>query len=466
MVKHVLKVKEDFYQKDIKEGDVIRIFGGSLKVVDLHYQNENGVFILCEYDEKHPDPTLNDKWNTKTGVGAEKTNQYEIIGTIHVPDYRNLLAGIGFYVKNHEVNEVLGLSYEQTWNLVFHEGCRNAVATSSHYQNFHTKLIDSVEGLPAFDSCYWNIPAYDSNGTAFASLTKEALKRLEKGIKHVVEQRVRERVADRGRVLTEVALAEVTRISEEIKKSEKIVVLTGAGISTNSGIPDYRSSVESMWQKNPRVLEQLHQQAFEKNPRAFWNAFYQLIEESVGSLMPFCNEEALIATMKAIKHNDGHQFFAWIEEKLQKNVTVVTQNVDGLHTRAGSSSVIEMHGNIQECVCSECRRGFWLTNVLKKNHVPTCGCGGVLRPDVVFFGDSVHDYECAVEALQEADLLIVAGTSLQVYPFNQLLYEKNDQAKVILINQTPVDGEFTFDHAAYGDLSVICKKVKELLGER
>lgn len=464
-MKIILKVREDFYEKELHVGDTVPTFGGSYKILELDYRNEFGSFILCEYIEKESDPELDSKWTKKQGVQPNSSNPFEIIGTIFIPDYKNLLAGIGFFVKNHEYDEILGLSYEQTWNLLFHEGARNAEASSSHFNQFRTKLIDTIDELPSLDSVYWKIPAYNSEGTAYAPFTKEALLKLEKGIEHIVDYRVRARVRQNSCNLSEKIGSEIKNISQLIRAANKIVVLSGAGISTNSGIPDYRSSAQSVWKKNPEALSKLNQETFEEAPEEFWDSFYQLIEESLSDLMPFPTHEALLATIKAIKPNDGHQFFHWLQKEFQKDVTIITQNVDGLDKKAGSQKVIEMHGSIFEVSCPRCQSNYPLAQVLKKHCVPTCECGTVLRPNLVFFGDPVRQYQQAVKAVEVADLAIVVGTSMQVSPFNQLISD-NEQAKLVLLNGEELNQSIEFHHSLFGDISRNCRNLKNVLKEK
>ncbi|TSI05293.1 Sir2 family NAD-dependent protein deacetylase [Lysinibacillus sp. BW-2-10] len=278
--------------------------------------------------------------------------------------------------------------------------------------------------------------------------------------------KVHEGINHNRSTLFEKTIFEIKNISNVIKKTNKIVVLSGAGISTNSGIPDYRSSVQSMWRKNPEILGKLNQELFTTEPETFWEAFYQLIEESLSSLVPFRTHEALISTIKAIKPNSGHRFFTWLQNELQKDVTIITQNVDGLDKKAGSQKIIEMHGNIFEVICPQCLANYSLVEVLKKHSVPLCECGSVLRPNLVFFGDQVQQYNNAVKAVEEADLLMVVGTSMQVYPFNQLIYAKNEQAKLVLLNGESLVNTLEFHHAAFGEILNICSKLKEILTEK
>lgn len=458
----MLKVLEDFYKKDIHEGDHVPVFEGSLHVINMNFTNEFGTFILCEFVGEGESHTM---WTKNSGVLASPTNPFEILGSIHIPHYRNLLGGIGFFVKNHVFGEITGMTYEETWQLVFHDGARNAEASFSQHDHFHTRLIETIDGLPSLDSAYWKIPAYNEEGAPYADFTEDALFSIEKGMKFAVENRVREKSFKYRRKLTENTLSEVKEVSYLIKNANNIVILSGAGMSTISGIPDYRSSAESMWRNNPSVLEKLNQLTFEHEPETFWDAFYHLCEETLSPISPFPTQEALLATINAIKPNIGHFFFEWLQSDLHKDVTIIAQNVDGLDKIAGSQKVIEMHGNMHQCICLKCQMTYPLVQVLKKHHVPKCECGSNLRPNVVFFGDPVHQYDEAILAVQKADLLIVVGTSLQVAPFNELVYEKNETANAVLINGEEINTSVEFQHTAYGDIAKICRELKGLLME-
>jgi NAD-dependent SIR2 family protein deacetylase len=459
--KMVLKVAEDFSKAPLQLGDVFPQFGGQLTIVDLEHETEFGTFIYCEYIAKSDDGRADSQWERRNGAAPGPDRALEIIGSIHIPGYRNMMAGPGFFIKNHDRNEVIGMSFDQAWKLIFHEGARNSEASSSRYHQFSTRLIDSIDGLPAFDSHYWKIPAYDLEGVPFAPLTTEALAEINKGMSNAVHGLVRE-VVQKWRPENE-DMAAIPEMAALLKSANKLVVLSGAGISTGSGIPDYRSSIDSMWHKHPDMVENLYDAASGQDSVFLWKALYEFIEETLRPITPFPTHEALLTTIKSLKPNGGHRFLAWLESGLNKDVTVITQNVDGLHQKAGNSSVINMHGNILECVCPACGQQYPLVKVLGKDCVPACECGNALRPDVVFFGDVVKQYEEALEAVREADVILVIGTSLQVYPFNQLLHAKREGAKTVLINGTAVDHQMAFDYTAYGDISRLCYEIKRMM---
>jgi NAD-dependent SIR2 family protein deacetylase len=456
MRRKVLKVIEDFYQKDFNVGDIISFIEGKVRILEKDYHNSFGTFILCEYLD-YEEELDEGNWERMRGAIATPENVYEIVGSIHVPGYRNLLGGIGFFLKDRRVNEVTGYTYRQTWNLLFHHGAVNAEASKSTYKLFHSHLIDSIDGLPSLDSCYWKIPAYNEQGLAFSPFTDEALHEIKKAMGDAVRNRIRECQKQKF----ETDFSAINPVVDLIKQSKRIVVLAGAGLSTASGIPDYRSTAEGLWLKNPTLINHLNQVAFEKNPSQTWQSFYYLLEQSLSNIVPFSTKDALFAALNAIEPNEGHRFFAWLSKELGKNVTVIGQNVDGLERKAGIQKVIQMHGNIHECICLDCQKMYPLSQVLVKYQTPSCECGSVLRPNVVFFGDSVKEYEKAQKVVSEADLVLVVGTSLEVYPFNQLPAFRGEQSKIVLLNGSSVESEF--DYVLKGDIRSICSHLKQHL---
>lgn len=189
MNKKVLKVLEDFYKKDITVGDVVGFFEGTLKILDMNYTNQFGTFILGEYTNIELEEEKLKNWMRNVGVASSPNNPYEIVGSIHIPGYRNLLAGMGFFVKDRNANETKGYSYREAWDMIYNLGATNAIASSSQSGMFYSKLIDSVDGLPSFDSYYWKIHAYDKKGIPFAALSEKAELELKRGMKHVVRSK-------------------------------------------------------------------------------------------------------------------------------------------------------------------------------------------------------------------------------------------------------------------------------------
>jgi NAD-dependent SIR2 family protein deacetylase len=456
MGKQVLKVMEDFYQKDFKDGDIVHFFEGRYKILNTQFQNHYGEFILCEYLEEFED--VKDSI-VEEAIPAHENNPFEMIGTIHMKGYRNLMAGPGFFIKDNRTGQVKGYSFRETMQLLMREGATNAVATRKVSGVFHSSVIDTIEGLPSFDSHYWKKHVYDQNGNPFAELTEVANREVNRALGHAVKNLI-SKYRD-GHSFEKVENERVSALGEMIESAENIVILTGAGISTISGIPDYRSSVESLYIKNPAILSKLNESAFLENPAEFWVTFYQFLQESVGNILPFPTHYAFLAARKVLKPNNVHRFFASLQE--EKNVLVITQNVDGFHNQAGSENVIEFHGNVIECTCPNCSQLEMLDKFIERLETPICECGTVLRPNVVFFGDVVRGYEQAIEAIKRADLILVAGTSLNVYPFNTLPEYKRDEAKLVLLNSGFANHDYSFDLVIDGDVSEV---VYKLTGKR
>ncbi|MCM3763824.1 Sir2 family NAD-dependent protein deacetylase [Neobacillus niacini] len=451
MPRKVLWVKEDFYKR---EGDIVSRFEGKYKIIDMKHQNRYGEFILCEYmEEKQATPG----WQRVAGVASSSENSYEILGVIDAPGYRNLLGGIGYYIKDARTQGIKGVSYHEAWNLIFQNGATNAIASKSQSGSVSTRLLDTINELPSLDSQFWKIPAYHPDGTPFAPLSEQAKIELKKGLTYAVRSLARDVVSE-IRIDSEIDESSVSQFEQFIEQAKVITVLTGAGISTMSGIPDYRTAAVGMWKKDPSILEDLNEMAFQANPVRFWARMYELLVETLNPIMPFKNHESLLAAIEGIEPNQGHRFFRWLEQ-LDKEVTIVTQNVDGLHQKAGSSDVVEFHGNIRECYCPSCGKSYPLVRVLREGEAPRCECGGILRPDVVFFGDPVKSMDRANSAIRKADLIIVAGTSLQVTPFNQLLESKKEGSRLVYLN-ADVSSEERFDLVLKGNISGICRHVE------
>jgi len=196
------------------------------------------------------------------------------------------------------------------------------------------------------------------------------------------------------------------RTAQIIKKSKSAVVLTGAGISTDSGIPDFRSPGSGLWDKiDP--MEALSTDVLYNSPKKFYNVGF-----------------SIITSMKDAAPNKAHYIVAKLEE-LGLIDLVVTQNIDGLHYKAGSRKVYEVHGTTRTCSCISCGEKYDTSPVEKKVRAgeipPKCRCGGLIRPDVVLFGDMLPDcfYE-SIRKVEISELLIVIGSSLSVSPVNYL----------------------------------------------
>ena len=204
-------------------------------------------------------------------------------------------------------------------------------------------------------------------------------------------------------------------ISDQIKNYKKIVFVTGAGISQESGIPTFRGK-DGLWRNyDPMKLATID--AFYENPKLVWE-WYNERRNNIFQAQP----------------NPGHNAIAELEKYAQ--VMVLTQNIDGLHKKAGSSNVLELHGSIVKIKCSVCDYNEEILTEIS-NFPPICKCGNILRPDVVWFGEPLPQdvWQNAIKFASQCNLMVIVGTSLAVSPANTLpLYAKQNNATLIEIN--------------------------------
>lgn len=234
-------------------------------------------------------------------------------------------------------------------------------------------------------------------------------------------------------------------LKDIINHARQIVVFTGAGISVPSGIPDFRSADGIYNQKTKFKVspeEIISHSFYEQYPEEFYE-FYK---------SKMCYPEA--------KPNTAHKYFADLEKK-GKNVIVVTQNIDGLHQKAGSNIVYELHGSIHRNYCEKCGRYFGLDYVLNSKGVPHCDkCGSNVKPDVVLYEESLDEgtINRSISAIMTCDVLIVVGTSLTVYPAAGFLrYFKGNY--LILINKQRTDYDNNCDLVFNEDVIEVVKKL-------
>ena len=220
---------------------------------------------------------------------------------------------------------------------------------------------------------------------------------------------------------------QIDLLKQWVAESSKIVFFGGAGVSTESGIPDFRS-VDGLYnQKFDYPPETIISHSFYKRDPEYFFRFYR------EKMLPL-----------GFAPNVTHRVLAQWEREGRLSA-VVTQNIDGLHQKAGSQNVFELHGSVLRNYCTYCGKSYSAEFVRDAQGIPKCRCGGTIKPDVVLYEEGLDQdtIEGAVEAICEADLLIVAGTSLTVYPAAGLIrYFRGDH--LILINRDPTP----YDHMA------------------
>ncbi len=212
----------------------------------------------------------------------------------------------------------------------------------------------------------------------------------------------------------------LNELDEMIKKAKRIVFFTGAGVSTASGIPDFRGS-KGLYKLVPEEI--VSHEFFIKHPKEFYQFYFdKMVFEDV---LP----------------NKAHLAMASLE-RMGKVTAVITQNIDTLHQQAGSKCVIPLHGTVEKYICMNCGNTYHLKDISKKG-VPHCKkCSGILKPDVVLYNEQLDEKKIlqAIEAIYQADLLIVAGTSLVVYPAASFIrYFQGENLVIINLDKTNYD---------------------------
>ena len=210
-----------------------------------------------------------------------------------------------------------------------------------------------------------------------------------------------------------------TKIANIIKESHKIVVLTGAGISTNAGVPDFRgkNGIYTTGEYDP--YKTFDFEYYKTDPSYFFRFALSFLD-----------------LLRNVKPTKMHRFLALLEES-GKDITVITQNIDMLHEKSGSKNVLNLHGSMKSGYCLNCGKYYNLKemeNILFEKKELRCNkCGGIIKPDVVFFGEPVKYIEESVIKIRTCDLLLILGTSLSISPANILPeYARNDIYKIII----------------------------------
>ncbi len=213
-------------------------------------------------------------------------------------------------------------------------------------------------------------------------------------------------------------MAQIDQLQKIISNSNNIVFFGGAGVSTESGIPDFRS------------VDGLYNQQYQYPPEMMLSHGFYV--EHTAEFFDFYRKKLILPNAKP---NKAHSKLAELEEA-GKLKAIITQNIDGLHQMAGSKTVLELHGSVKRNYCQRCRAFFDEEFILKSSGIPVCSCGGIVKPDVVLYEESLDrdTIQQAISYIAKADVLIVAGTSLVVYPAAGLIdyYRGNN---LVLINR-------------------------------
>ena len=221
-------------------------------------------------------------------------------------------------------------------------------------------------------------------------------------------------------------MSKINQLQEIIDSSENIVFFGGAGVSTESGIPDFRSE--------SGIFKSLEK--YGDTPENLVSHTYYM--DHTEEFFDYYKENLIF---KDAKPNPAHLKLAELE-KVGKLNAVITQNIDGLHQKAGSKNVLELHGSIHRNYCQICNKEYELEYILQSEGIPRCECGGIVKPDVVLYEESLNNaiLNFSIDYIQNADTLIIGGTSLVVYPAAGLINYFNGE-NLVLINksETPYD---------------------------
>ncbi len=241
-------------------------------------------------------------------------------------------------------------------------------------------------------------------------------------------------------------MSDIDTLMEWIKESNNTVFFGGAGVSTESGLKDFRSKDGLYYEKYDYPPEEIlsHDFFFDK-PEEFFKFYREKLNVEVFS------------------PNITHDVLTMMEENNLLNC-IITQNIDGFHTDSGSQNVLELHGSIKRNYCTKCHQFYSDEKVFSTKDIPHCSCGGMIKPDVVLYQEPLNDevVRKTIEAIQKADLLIIGGTSLNVYPAAGFLHYFSGKHLVLInLDKTPFDR--TCDLVIHEKLGEVFQKIKEEL---
>lgn len=237
-------------------------------------------------------------------------------------------------------------------------------------------------------------------------------------------------------------MEQVAKLQEMIDNAKRMVFFGGAGVSTESGIPDFRS------------VDGLYHQKYRYPPETMVS--HSFFISHTEDFFDFYRAKMLHLSAQP---NSAHRKLAELE-RTGKLTAVITQNIDGLHQAAGSKSVFELHGSVHRNYCMDCGRFYDAQFIAKSRGIPRCTCGGIVKPDVVLYEESLNGdtIERSVQALSKADLLIVGGTSLAVYPAAGLI--RYCPGKLVVINRSPTPVDREADLLLQGNIGDLLGKIQ------
>lgn len=232
-------------------------------------------------------------------------------------------------------------------------------------------------------------------------------------------------------------------LQEIINQSKNIVFFGGAGVSTESGIPDFRS------------VDGLYNQKYDYPPEEILS--HTFFMKNTNEFYKFYRDKILCLNAKP---NKAHYKLAEMEQK-GLLTAVITQNIDGLHQKSGSKNVYELHGSVHRNYCMKCRKSYDAEFMLNSTNIPKCTCGGIIKPDVVLYEEGLNNNTVtgAINAISNCDTLIIAGTSLTVYPaasFVRYFKGKN----LVLINRDPTPMDSSCDLVIHDKVGEVLSKIK------
>lgn len=233
-------------------------------------------------------------------------------------------------------------------------------------------------------------------------------------------------------------------LQELFDKSQNIVFFGGAGVSTESGIPDFRS------------VDGLYNQKYDFPPETILS--HDFFMSQTEEFYKFYRDKMLCPDAKP---NKAHLKLAELE-KAEKLKAVITQNIDGLHQAAGSKAVYELHGSVLRNYCMKCHKFYDEEFIRNSSGIPKCSCGGTVKPDVVLYQEGLDDRTIngAVNAIEEADLLIVGGTSLNVYPAAGLIRYRHKDCFLLLINKTETSVDSSADMVIHDSIGKVLSAIE------